>query len=92
MKAKILELMYNLEQGNINYKFASKQVSDLFSDSLRSSLPPINKGAKIKHQEFEHKIIEGDNLNNPPAFEVVNYAINKYSNPDFIELIEPEKQ
>ena len=31
MKEKILELMYNLEQGNINYKYASKQVLDLFS-------------------------------------------------------------
>jgi len=31
MKEKILDLMYNLEQGNINYKFASKQVLDLFS-------------------------------------------------------------
>jgi hypothetical protein len=33
MKKQILELMYNLEQGNINYKYASKQVLDLFSVS-----------------------------------------------------------
>jgi hypothetical protein len=31
MKERILELMYNIEQGNINYKYASAQVDDLFS-------------------------------------------------------------
>lgn len=38
MEEKILELMYNLEQGNINYKYASKQVLDLFSVSNNSGI------------------------------------------------------
>lgn len=39
MKKKILDLMYHLSVGNINYEYASKQVLDLFavSCSLRFS-------------------------------------------------------
>ena len=39
MKKKILDLMYHLSVGNINYEYASKQVLDLFavSGSLRFS-------------------------------------------------------
>lgn len=33
MKKKILDLMYHLSVGNINYEYASKQVLDLFAVS-----------------------------------------------------------
>lgn len=33
MKEKILDLMYQLSVGNINYEYASKQVLDLFTVS-----------------------------------------------------------
>jgi len=37
MKEKILDLMYHLSVGNINYEYASKQVLDLFA--VMPSLP-----------------------------------------------------
>lgn len=45
MKKKILDLMYHLSVGNINYEYASKKVLDLFAVS--GSLTPFGESIKL---------------------------------------------
>jgi hypothetical protein len=63
-----------------------KKMDKLFEE-LRKNIDVL---LEERGDEIQDELDDLRKASNPPTFKVVNYAINRYSNPDFIELIEPD--